>query len=532
MIKSTVDPACTGLFSALFLDYIQKEEALRQFYRGFPEIDQFGPALENKSFSETGRRLLVEALEEQYAGFGDSAVSRNIKKLAEPRTFTVTTGHQLNLMTGPSFFIYKIVSTILLAEKLQHAYPEYQIVPVYWMASEDHDFEEINHFYFDGRRYAWETDQTGAVGEFLLDDSLKALVKEWDFLPKFFKEAYTSSTRLKEAVRKYVHHLFADKGLVILDANHPSLKRAFLPQIKADIFSQQANVLVNESNQLLEEAGYKTQVFPREINFFYMEPGRRDRLVSFQDRFFTQDGKNEWSPAEMEALLEAHPERFSPNVVMRPLYQERILPNLAYIGGPAELAYWFQLKKVFDHYAVDFPFLLPRSFAMIIPRKIGRKIKKLGLQPEQLFQPIDRLRIEYTLKNASDDLSLSGEMEKLEQLFGSLENRASRMDFSLSQAVKAAFSRSEKILDQIAVKFRKAEERKQTDAIRQLNEVKDFLFPNGTLQERRVNFLEYYLANPKFIDELLVQFDPLDFNFVILRENGSEGNTQEAVQGG
>jgi len=531
MIKSTVDPACTGLFSALFLDYIKKEETLTQFYQEFPEIGRFGRVLENKSFSETRRQLLVEALEEQYAGYEDSPVAQNINRLKEPRTFTVTTGHQLNLMTGPSFFIYKIVSTVLLAEKIQKTYPDYRIVPLYWMATEDHDFEEINHFYFDGKRYAWDTDQTGPVGEFLLDDSLKALVKEWDFLPEFFKEAYTSSTQLKEAVRKYVHHLFADKGLVILDANHPGLKRSFLPQIKTDIFSQQANGLVNESNQALEEAGYKTQVFPREINFFYMEPGRRDRLVLQNDRFRTQDGKNEWSFVEMEALLETHPERFSPNVVMRPLYQEVLLPNLAYLGGPAEVAYWFQLKKVFDHYTVDFPFLLPRNFAMIIPRQIERKINKLGLKPEELFQHVDRLRIDYTLKNASEDVSLQREREQLNQLFVSLENRGFGLSPGLGQAVKAAFTRSEKILNQVAVKFRKAEERKQVDAIRQLYEVKDFLFPNGTLQERRVNFLEYYLANPDFINELFGQFDPLDFNFVILWENGGEGTTQEKVQG-
>lgn len=530
MIKSTVDPACTGLFSALFLDYIRQKDRLAPFYQEYPELNRFKNTLEKKSFSEEKRRVLVDALHEQYKGFEESPVTRNIERLADSNTFTVTTGHQLNLMTGPSFFIYKIVSTLRLAEKLQETYPDYQFVPVYWMASEDHDFEEISHFYFDGKKYSWNTDQEGPVGEFEIDDTLKGLLKQWDFVPTFFKEAYNQSKYLKDAVRKYVHHLFAEKGLVIIDANQPVLKKQFLPIIKDDLFSQRANALVNESNQSLEATGYKTQIFPREINFFYMEPGRRERLVKKDGLFHTYDGKNQWTDAEMESFLETHPEKFSPNVVMRPLYQEAILPNLAYLGGPAEVAYWFQLKKVFDHYKVPFPFLLPRNFAMIIPRHVQRKIDKLGLKPKELFQSVDRLRMAHVKQHASVDLSLGAEKEQVNQLFGSLEKRASRLDPTLEPAMKAALTRTGKILEQVAVKFRKAEERKQKDAIRQLHEVKEYLFPNGTLQERKVNFLEFYLKDPEIIEQLLAKFDPLDFNFIILQEDGIEGSTQEKVQ--
>lgn len=530
MIKSTVDPACTGLFSELFLDYIQQKETLTPFYQEYPELNRFKKALEKKTFSEEKRKVLVDALREQYKDFGESPVTRNIEILTDSKTFTVTTGHQLNLMTGPSFFIYKIVSTLRLAEKLQEAYPDYRFVPVYWMASEDHDFEEINHFHFDGKKYSWETDQEGPVGEFVIDDTLKSLLKQWDFVPSFFKEAYTQSKYLKDAVRRYVHQLFAEKGLVILDANHPVLKKQFLPIIKDDLFFQRANTLVNESNQSLEAAGYKTQIFPREINFFYMEPGRRERLVRQDGVFRTHDGKNKWTEAEMEVFLETHPEKFSPNVVMRPVYQEVILPNLAYLGGPAEVAYWFQLKKVFDQYEVSFPFLLPRNFVMIIPGHVQRKINKLSLKPADLFQSIDRLRIAHVKQHASGDLSLEAEKEQLNKLFGTLEKRASLLDPTLEGALKAALTRSDKILDQVAVKFRKAEERKQKDAIRQINEVKANLFPNGTLQERKVNFLEFYLKDPEIIEQLLVKLDPLDFNFIILHEDGSEGSTQEKVQ--
>lgn len=527
MLKSTVDPACTGLFSTLFLDYIQNKKELKQFYQEFPELKHFKKTLEDKTFDPERREILVRVLKEQYSGFEASKVSSNIEKLKQPNTYTVTTGHQLNLMTGPAFFIYKIVSTLLLAGKLQETYPEFHFVPVYWMASEDHDFEEINHFHFDGKDYRWESEQQGPVGEFILDKSIRDLIQQWDFLPDFFKKAYTNSKFLKDAVRKYVHHLFADQGLVILDANDTALKRSFLPVIKDDLFSQKANELVNGRNAELEAAGYKTQIFPREINFFYMEPSRRERLIHQDGVFSTPDGKNKWTEKEMMHLLEDSPEKFSPNVVMRPLYQEVILPNLAYLGGPAEVAYWFQLKGVFDHYKVDFPYLLPRNFALIIPKEVQRKITKLDLKPEDLFLSLDKLRIDYVYRHAEEDLSLLSEKEQLGRLFLSMEEKAVSLDPTLVNAVRAALSRSDKIIDQLGVKFRKASERKQGDAIRQIFEIKAALFPLGTLQERKVNFLEFYLGDNHFIDKLYKTFDPLDFNFIILQEDGSEESAKE-----
>ncbi|WP_339925352.1 bacillithiol biosynthesis cysteine-adding enzyme BshC [uncultured Cyclobacterium sp.] len=530
MLKSTLDPDCTGLFSSLFLDYIHNKESVKQFYQDFPNLENFKQAIANKTFDQEKRDTLVNVLQQQYEDFEGVEVMANVQKLKQATTFTVTTGHQLNLMTGPSYFIYKIVSTIALAEKLQKENPEYQFVPVYWMASEDHDFEEINHFYFEGKNYQWDTDQTGAVGEFVLDKSLKKLLDEMPFLPDFFKTAYTKSKLLKEAVRKYVHHLFADKGLVILDANEKALKQIFAPVIKDDLFASTANNLVKDCNGALEEAGYTTQIFPREINFFYMESGRRERLICEDGLFKTHDGQNEWTEKEMATLIEEKPENFSPNVVLRPLYQEVILPNLAYLGGPAEVAYWFQLKSVFNHYSVDYPFLLPRNFAMVLSVPVQRKMEKLGLKEEELFLSNDDLRINYVKEHAGQDLELKDERDKLVAIFKGLEEKSLSMDATLGYAVRAAQKRNEKILDQVATKFRKAEERKNKTAIRQLHDIKATLFPKGTLQERKINFLEFYLGNPDFLQGLFDTFDPLDFSFILLKENGSERNTKKSTQ--
>lgn len=520
MKKSTVEPACTGLFSPLFLDYLNQKEATSSLYSAYPNLHNFRQLLDKRKFESERRSVLVEVLAEQYQGLESTeAVNENIELLAKDNTFTVTTGHQLNLMTGPLYFIYKIVSTINLARKLRQEYPDRNIVPVYWMASEDHDFEEINHFVFDGKKYTWETDQKGAVGEFELDKNLQALLAQMPFIPDFLREAYLESTNLAEAVRKYVHFLFGDEGLVVIDANHPRLKALFAPVIKDDLLHQRANSLVQEQNNKLEELGYKPQIFPREINFFYLIGGLRERIVYDDGSYQVMNTEIAWNEEQLLEELNQFPGRFSPNVVMRPLYQEFILPNVAYLGGPAEVVYWFQLTLVFEHYKVDYPAVMPRNFVVIVPRVLQRKIEKLGLAKADIFKPIDQLRIAYTINHAETDLSLAEERQLWGKLLDKVAAKAEKNDPTIGTSAKAAKVRGLKILKQLGGKLRKAEEVKHRTAIRQLKDIKEGLFPGGVPQERKLNFLNFYLGNPNLIRQLLQQLDPLDFNVIVMEDD-------------
>jgi len=520
MKKSTVEPACTGLFSPLFLDYLDQKEATSALYRVFPSLQNFRYLLDTRQFDSNNRAVLVEVLKAQYQELENKkAVNKNIDLLARENTFTVTTGHQLNLMTGPLYFIYKIVSTINLAKKLRKEYPDVNIVPIYWMASEDHDFEEINHFLFDGKKYSWQTDQQGAVGEFTLDNGLQCLLAEMPFIPDFFREAYRDSANLANAVRKYVDYLFGEEGLVVVDANDSRLKALFAPVIKDEMMHQRANRLVQEQNEKLEKLGYKPQIFPREINFFYLLEGLRERIVYKDDTYQVMNTEIVWTHEALMEELDQFPERFSPNVVMRPLFQEFILPNVAYLGGPAEVAYWFQLTGVFDYYKVDFPAVMPRNFAVIVPNVLKRKIEKLGLTKEDIFKPIDQLRISYTLDHAEEDLSLSDEKEAWDKLLDQVAEKAGKNDPTLVTSTMAAKVRGLKIMEQLAKKLRKAEEVKHSTAIQQLKEIKEVLFPGGVPQERKLNFLNFYLENPNFIQQLLQHLDPLDFKVVVLEAN-------------
>lgn len=522
MIKSSVDPECTGQFSQLFLDYIKEKPQLSPFFNVFPHIKNFESLINGRNFNEHAREVLSKALERQYDGLQISELTLNqINSLRQANTFTVTTGHQLNLFTGPLYFIYKIVSTINLAEKLKSAYPDYHFVPVYWMATEDHDFDEINYFKLDGKKYQWNTAQSGPVGDFQLDQSFKNFFQEIaHFLPDFFKEAYQNSEKLSQAVRKYVHYLFEHKGLLIVDGNDSSLKALFSQVIREDLFSHIPHELVKRQTEELEKLGYKSQIFPREINLFYMEKGLRERIEKDKHGSFNVLNTDlVFSKKEIEELIERSSEKFSPNVVLRPLYQEMILPNLAYLGGPAEVVYWLQLKPVFDHFGIQFPTLLPRNFAMILDAAIQRKISKLGLKDIELFQSVEDWKKQFLLEHASFDLALTEEKVTLSKIFDEAGEKAVSLDQTLDGAFKAAKVRASKILEQLTGKVRKAEERRQAVHIRQRQEIQDYINPGGSPQERVENFMRFYLGNQQFIDELFELFDPLDFSYLILKEN-------------
>ncbi|SMD41882.1 bacillithiol biosynthesis cysteine-adding enzyme BshC [Aquiflexum balticum DSM 16537] len=523
MIKSTVDPACTGQFSPLFLDYIRQKPETFSFYNQYPEISNFENLIKGKNFSLSNRQILVDSLKKQYAGFeGDALIMEQISSLSDSKTFTVTTGHQLNLFTGPLYFIYKIVATINLAERLKKAYPDCHFVPVYWMATEDHDFEEINYFKLNGKKYQWKSPQKGAVGDFKLDETFRGFFQQVAFfVPDFFKEAYQKSEKLSEAVRKYVHHLFGDKGLIVVDGNDANLKRLFIPVIKEDLVNQAPSRFASDQSSKLDDLGYKSQIYPRDINLFYMVDGLRERIEKSDSIYKVLNTAVSFSENEILEELDLHPERFSPNVVLRPLYQEMILPNLAYLGGPAEVIYWLQLKSMFDHFEVQFPAIMPRNFALVLDTVASRKINQLGLKDEELFKTVLDWKKAFVLNHAVVDFQFEQEKESMSRIFEQTGQKASELEKSLGNAFEAGKVRALKIMDQLSKKVRKAEERRQSVQIRRREDIQELLFPGGSPQERVENFMKFYLEAPDFLDELFELFDPFDFNYIILKsENG------------
>ena len=517
MKKTHLSLRKVGSFSKMFLDYIEGQDALKEFYEWKPKIESFQSAITNKAFSPAKRKTLVDALERQYDGLTCvSKLSENIQSLSEARTFTVTTGHQLNIFTGPLYFLFKLITTINLSKKLKAHYPDYHFIPVYWMATEDHDFEEISYFNMFGKKYQWTTEQTGAVGRFD-PSSLTEVLDQVRENVELFEKAYGRFKTLADSVRFYVNELFGSEGLIVVDGDDSQLKAQFAPIMKDDILNQNAHQRVKQTNEQLIDLGYKSQAFSRPINFFYLDDFRR-RIISDGENFSVVDSDIKFTKREILSEIDHYPERFSPNVIMRPVYQEVILPNIAYLGGPAEIIYWLQLKGVFDYYKMSFPVLMPRNFGMIINQNTAKKAKKLGIANEQLFRSKEQLKADYLSRTSAHQPTLNDQKQSFSDLFESIKIKVEMIDQSLGGYIDSEEVKAIKALAHIEKKLKKSLEKNHRTALIQIEGIKDRLFPSGVLQERSENYLNFYFNNTALIQELLDEFEPFEFSFYLFWE--------------
>lgn len=502
----------TNQFPKLFLDYVDNDSKLNSFYDHKPNIEAFKEAISKKStFNPENRRVLKNHLIDQYSGITISkGLESNIDSLTDKNTFTVTTGHQLNLFTGPLYFIYKIITVIKLAEELKEKYPENNFIPVYWMASEDHDFEEIQFFNYRGKKYKWDNDQNGPVGRFEL-----AEIEEYiSSLPcnSNLKKHYLESSTLGEAHLKIVNDIFGDKGLIVLDADSKELKIVFSTYVKNDIENSISYDNVKTSTEALNQLKYRLPVNPRKINYFNIDEGRK-RLELENGKYF-EEHNEEWKEVDLFSILKDNPKCISPNVITRPLYQEIILPNLAYIGGPSELSYWLQLKSFFDAMSVPFPIIFPRLSASILSRKALDKKDQLGIESyEQLFLEERELFKSILKKSGELDTSIFEEWNKqLNELFRNISEDAEKTDKTLKASAEGRKVKAEKSIIKLWKKMETAQIRKNDIAEDRLQVIFDELFPKGSFQERHKNVIEHLEEDENFIDNLIEELpSPFDF---------------------
>lgn len=516
MTLKKVDLRNTGQFPVLLLDYLDQKDSIKEFYSTYPTIENAEKVIsERAAFDPAKRRTLVDVLEKQYKG---SAHKPDFTSLLDANTFTVTTGHQLNIFTGPLYIIYKIVTTIKLARELKQAYPSCNFVPVYWMATEDHDFQEIASLHLFGQTYKWEGEHSGAVGR-LDPKELESILKLLPVKPLLFAKAYLENNTLADAVRCYMHELFGQEGLICIDADNADLKRHFLPVIRQELTDPVAEKIVAETTSKLSSLGYHTPLHAREINLFYLRDNLRERITWEGGVFKVLNTDLTFTQQEILQQAEEHPEYFSPNVVLRPLYEEIILPNLAYIGGPSEVPYWLQLKGVFDHHHVPFPMLIPRNFGMYIKASQNNKLQKLNVSHDELFLDQVALRRTFVERNTVNVLSLEEQKLAFTNVFDGILDKALAVDKTMEGAVKAEQARLVKSLKNLEKRIRRAEERNHESEIDQLLNLQNKLFPNGTAQERYDNLLSFYIDDSSFINKLFDAFEPLDFKYFILIED-------------
>ncbi len=489
-------------------------------------LPNFKAKIANKSahFSAKNRAVLCDVLNGQSADVQSAKQVNNLSLLRERNTFTVTTGHQLNLFTGPVFFIYKILQTIKTAQYLSSHFPECNFVPVFWMATEDHDFEEISFFRAERRRYEMQAETGGAVGRIVLKDISFITQFEDEFRDSVFgteltlmlKEAYVPGKTLADATRTLVNRLFSDYGLLILDGDDSRLKRLMIPAFDEELRSSSLFHSTRSQVQYLTGRYGKVQVNPREINLFYLSD-TRNRIDRSESNFVLADTARSFTEEELSNELKNQPEKFSPNALMRPVYQETVLPNVAYVGGNAEIMYWLELTGYFDEKGIPFPVLIPRNSFLNISSKTLRNLSRQGLHIEDFFGDYNAVIEEKILHN-NEILELLVEKEKeLVTAFKDIRKLASQTEKTFGNLVAAEETRQLKSYRRMTKRLLRAEKVKQYERVAALQDLYLKVHPYSKWQERVYNFSVYYAyEGSPWLKSCLEEMDVTQASLVVM----------------
>ncbi len=517
----------TGFFSTIISDYISGNELLKPFYNHPVSVDGIKAAIEERKKYPTNRKLLADVLKNQYAHESLSPRQQlNIEQLNNDNCFSITTAHQPNIFTGHLYFVYKILHAVKLAEELQLQIPGNHFVPFYYIGSEDADLEELGEVTISGKKYTWQTKQTGAVGRMKIDkafigliDAIEGQLSVETFgneIVSLVRKIYTLNKTIEQATFEIVNSLFASYGLLILMPDNAVLKNEFAGVIKKELEEQFSHKAVTQTMGSFP-AQYKVQAAGRELNLFYLKEDSRERIVKEGSEFKVQSSK--FSETEMLDELHFYPERFSPNVILRPVFQELVLPNIAFIGGGGELAYWLELKKVFEAVGVPYPVLVLRNSFMLVNKKAAQKIAALQLTATSFLKPTHELMLQLVQQSSLLQLQLTQEKEELAHLYQKIKQVAVAVDVTLQQHAEALFTTANKKITRLEKKMLLAEKKKFEAQQRQVEKIKELLFPCGNLQERVDNIMPYYAYyGPAFIQTLYEHSAGLQQEFCIITE--------------
>lgn len=500
----------SGLVNNLVRDYLSADDFLKGLFIHKPHESSVLDWIDaRKNFSQEKRLLLKNTLASQYTNCGlySDVIERRIALLEQPNTYTVCTGQQVGILLGPLYTTLKILSVISLCDELKKRHPDNNFIPIFWMATEDHDLLEIQSVYVGDKSYSWETNQTGPCGRMKtagieeLFRSIPELQHRPDLL-KMLHEAYEQKS-LADATLHLCNALFGSMGLLVINPDAPELKKSFAPIMLRDITEQNSFRESRKAINHLEER-YKIQLNGRNINFFYQSNTSRERIEAISGGFTTESGSYQWTAEELESAIHQSPEAFSPNAMMRPLYQEFILPNLAYFGGAAELAYWLELKPIFDYYTIPYPAVLLRNSAFVLSAVNQHRCRNAGFGMFDLIKPLAELEKEIIQKENPEILALSNEADALEITFASIFKKAEAIGSGMPHASAAFAKQVKNQFQKLQHKFIREARRNESAGLRQIRFAHEAVFPAGSFQERKCSVFNFLAQLPTdiFLEEL------------------------------
>jgi bacillithiol synthase len=517
--------------SRLFNDFLYNYEKVARFYI---DSGRSGSTLADHARrvgeQEFDRKQVPDALERINRRAGSSDLTfKNIDILRRPGSVAIVTGQQAGLFTGPLYTIHKALTVIKLASSLREQGVD--AVPVFWVASEDHDYKEVNHCRVvdnEGRLKdvvyeAHDLPEDAPVGRIKLCDgigeeidSLISALPRSEFLPELerdLRESYAPGVGFAEAFARLMARLFKDYGVVLLDPLDDELKRVAAPIYSLAIqkSSEIARALVERSREL-ELAGYHAQVHTSQdmVPLFIMDDGRRVAMTQHDGRFQVKGSDRSFSTPELVELVERCPNCFSPNVTLRPAVQDFLLPTAAYIGGPAEIAYFAQLRAVYETLGRQLPCVLPRASMTLIEGRHSKTMKKYRIELRDFF---DGLHPAITkVVEQSLDRESANAFEETERIFSEqfdrLEQILKRNDQTLVDSVKRAREKVIYQVEHLRTRFIHASAHREQNMFRQVERAFTTLLPDKNLQERELN-IYYFLSRygPSLIADLLEAAD-------------------------
>ncbi len=512
-------------FSKRDVTYQENPQLFERFYAFDPSLEGLQKAIDKRQEYPVDRALLIDSIRNQYKNIAFSPLQADhINALEKETTFTVITAHQPSLLTGPLYYVIKALSAIRLSEELNKKTDLHHIVPVFVIGGEDHDFEEVNHLELFNKSITWENNEIGAVGRMSLSgidaiiqnvqEILGNSIKAQELIDKI-QLAYNASRTYGEFMFRLTNNIFANLGLIVVQMDDKSMKRTFIPQMKKEILERKSESLVLSSQEKIKELGFDPQAHPRDINLFYLSEEGRNRIF-FEDNQYRVNNTNlSWTESEIIDELEQKPERFSPNVVLRPIYQESIFPNIAYVGGGGELAYWLERKSQFEHFNVFFPTLVRRKSMLVLDKSAIKSIDKLGINLKDIFLNEHELIDQLILQNEA--VEFESELHTITQALEAISTRASSVDKSLYGYSQAEKTKIIKQIQQIETRVKRSVKKKEEIKVNQIKKLKEKLFPNNGLQERKHNYLQFAASwEGNLLHDMYELSNPLDKQFTVL----------------